>query len=227
MNAADRKLFIHSAHHSVGVVGDRSGLHRYSQGEAVGLSEAGGIVPIRAILVADDADAAARASRAAFQRSLERKVSLDCECADWSAVVLQFDEIRKADCVVLFWNGIHMGPPLAILRDIDRYREGTGMAVGGYREDAVFTEITTDGRAHPILSGVSSFGTHLSLTFDAMLSRDTTVLLATSDERARAVAWLEEGACGQTFHTLLGTPGDFLQPPFARLMLAALTWIGR
>jgi type 1 glutamine amidotransferase len=86
------------------------------------------------------------------------------------------------------------------------------------------------GADHPVLTGVGSFTTTGGLYKNPSVAADVTVLMTgTAGPVTEPVAWVRErkldgGAAQRVFYTSLGTPEDFKNPAFVRLLTNGLLW---
>ncbi len=108
---------------------------------------------------------------------------------------------------------------------------------GGHYENhygkgpATIARIDAGSAAHPILKAIPSgelrFSSHLYKCRE--LAPSTKVLLIANVEGkpdvTEPVAWLNIGEKRRTFYTSLGSPEDFEQPAFRRLLLNATLWL--
>jgi type 1 glutamine amidotransferase len=79
--------------------------------------------------------------------------------------------------------------------------------------------------AHPILQGVTPFGSPGSLYKNTPIAADTTLLLTgKADEHEEPVAWTRLHRGGRIFYTSLGHQQDFREPDFLRLLANAVLW---
>jgi type 1 glutamine amidotransferase len=85
-------------------------------------------------------------------------------------------------------------------------------------------------KEHPVLAGIPTsemrFPSHLYKCRE--LAAGTTVLLSATlegqGEVSEPAAWIYEGTKRKGFYTSLGSPEDFAQPAFQRLLLNATLW---
>ncbi len=108
---------------------------------------------------------------------------------------------------------------------------------GGHYENhygkgpATIARIEEGSAAHPILTAIPSgelrFSSHLYKCRE--LAPSTKVLLIATVEGkpdvTEPLAWLNLGDKRRTFYTSLGSPDDFEQPAFRRLLLNATLWL--
>jgi type 1 glutamine amidotransferase len=108
-----------------------------------------------------------------------------------------------------------------------------GSYKGHYGKDLPAAVTIPEGaKGHPTLEGIKAFGTTGKLYKNAEVARDATVLLrARSEEAEEPVAWVREGKAakrdfGRVFYTSLGTPEDFENAEFLKLLTNAVRWAG-
>jgi type 1 glutamine amidotransferase len=108
-----------------------------------------------------------------------------------------------------------------------------GSYKGHYGKDQR-AEVTVQDAAkqHPALKDIKSFETMGKLYKNPQVAGDAMVLLrAKSAEAEEPVAWAREGKSagkqfGRVFYTSLGTPEDFQNPEFLKLLTNAVLWTG-
>src|SRR5436190_9698224 len=94
---------------------------------------------------------------------------------------------------------------------------------GHYGDETAAVELAPGRSGHPVLAGINPF-TSRKLYKNPNLANDVTVLLEASIPGHReAVAWVREGK-RRVFYTSLGTPEDFADANFRRLLLNAIFW---
>ena len=90
--------------------------------------------------------------------------------------------------------------------------------------------IVERNKDHPVLGGVKNFSTTGKLYKNPHLAEDAKVLLrAKTAEYGEPVAWVrdaKEGERGRVFYTSLGTPGDFENAEFVKMVGNAVRWAG-
>jgi type 1 glutamine amidotransferase len=108
--------------------------------------------------------------------------------------------------------------------------------LGGHYENhygkgpATLAQVIPAAAAHPILTGLPTneirFASHLYKCRD--LGPTTTALLngrlENKPEIIEPIAWVNTNANRRVFYTSLGSPEDFQQPAFRRLLLNAVLW---
>jgi type 1 glutamine amidotransferase len=86
-------------------------------------------------------------------------------------------------------------------------------------------EFAPGAGSHPILQGVSPFGSRGSLYKNTPLAADATLLLTgKTEEHEEPVAWTRVHRGGRVFYTSLGHQQDFREPDFLRLLANAMLW---
>ena len=101
-----------------------------------------------------------------------------------------------------------------------------------YGNEAATLGVEPDAAAHPVLGGVDVAALTTTRLYKNMtLAATATPLLfgvsSGKDERQH-VAWVNQAGKSRVFYTSLGTPGDFAQSSFRRLLRNAVFWsLGR
>lgn len=81
---------------------------------------------------------------------------------------------------------------------------------------------------HPVLKVVEPFTTTGKLYKNPDLAADVTRLLtATTADATEPVAWVRQHKGGRVFYTSLGTPDDFENADFRRLLVNAIFWTAK
>ena len=97
---------------------------------------------------------------------------------------------------------------------------------GHYGDETATVELAPGRSGHPVLAGIKPF-TSRKLYKNPNLANDVTVLLDASIPGHREpVAWVRE-AKRRVFYTSLGTPEDFAEANFRRLLVNAIFWTTR
>jgi type 1 glutamine amidotransferase/nicotinamidase-related amidase len=107
--------------------------------------------------------------------------------------------------------------------------EVLGGNYSGHHRAGAKTEVKAvpDAVKHAILSGVQTpFSGHGSLYKVSPLAKSATPLLAGAipDQPQEPVAWVNQYGKARVFYTSLGTPEDFQQAPFRRMLSNAILW---
>ena len=224
---ARRKLFMHSAHRTIGVSGGGIELRPYCQLENFSSSPDGPLaVLMHVALAADRQDADARASLASFQQAVERHGDVQHHRVEIATIDAGLEDVTDVDCVVLFRQGLHIARRWS---DIDT----TPWAAENHEQPnkkspPIQIEIAPWPRRHPLLEGVGPFESRLETVPSEPVPADATVLLiGRTALEDHPIAWLEPLDHGRAFRTFLGSSEDFAQPDFVRFVLGVLRWIGR
>src|SRR5262249_52088852 len=86
-------------------------------------------------------------------------------------------------------------------------------------------QIAEKAKNHPILVGIKPFTTMGGLYKNPGLAKDVRVLLtASSSDHTEPVAWTRIHNGGRGFYTSLGTPEDFKDENFGRMLVNAIFW---
>ena len=86
-------------------------------------------------------------------------------------------------------------------------------------------KIEPKAKDHPVLKGVTEFKTKGGLYKNPNVADDVTVLLRGSiPKESEPVAWVREKDGRRVFYTSLGTPDDFQDPNFIKLVVNGLAW---
>jgi len=103
-----------------------------------------------------------------------------------------------------------------------------GSYTGHFGSGPVCEVSAADGaKEHPILDGVSPFGTVGSLYKNTPIANDTTLLLnGTTPDSTEPVAWTRIHNGGRVFCTSLGHQEDFRDADFLRLLSNGVLWAG-
>ncbi len=88
------------------------------------------------------------------------------------------------------------------------------------------TEVVSDAKEHPILNGVGKLKSRSSLYQASPLAGDTQLLLTGKipGEEPEPVAWTRVHNGGRVFYTSLGSPEDFKNSAFKKMIANALFW---
>lgn len=219
--AIRRKLFVHSAHRTVGVSTDGIAIRPY--GRLVdGAADRLDIPSRRVVLAVGSQDSEAAAALTLFERAIGRRNDLCYRRVSLDSLRSGSREFADADCVVVFGRGLqvvrHEG-------DLDIVLPSSG----GHSIDQRRTMRVEIAPApwHPILEGVEPFASQYQVVDGIRTADDATFLLVVqSAHRTTPVAWIEHRHYGGVFCTSLGTADDFRQPAFVRLVFNAIDWVG-
>lgn len=188
-----------------------------------------------------------------FQSFLERRARIECQRAfgkDKGEGLPGLEALNAADLLIVFTRRVTLPPAqLALLKrylatgkpviglrtashgfqnypEFDREILGGGYK-GHYTNSEVAVHIAAGRSAHPLLSGVAEF-TSRKLYKNPTLADDAVVLLeGTATAVREPLAWVRERNGGRVFYTSLGTPEDFRQESFRRLLVNAVFWTTR
>jgi putative membrane-bound dehydrogenase-like protein len=192
-------------------------------------------------------------SLAAFQKYLEASYPIECMRAfaksDKDKELAGLEQLDKCDVAVFFTRRLQIEGES--LDRIKKYVESKKPIVGirtashGFQNWLEFDKLILGGdykshfgqniecaitlepkaKDHPVLKGVSEFKTKGGLYKNANVASDVTVLLrGTIAEGTEPVAWVREKDGRRVFYTSLGTPDDFKDPNFIRLVVNGLAW---
>lgn len=94
-------------------------------------------------------------------------------------------------------------------------------------EPTTSVKLNPEAKGHPVLDGIVSFQSRASLYKSAPLADDCTLLMGGStpwSDGSQPVAWTRLYRNARIFYTSLGSPGDFENATFRRLLANALFW---
>lgn len=206
--------------------------------------------PLRICLLSASAEYESDKSLAGFQAYLEARYAVTCQRAfgkDKAVGLPGLEALDTADLMIVFTRRITLPPaqlervqkyiargrPIIGLRtashafqnylEFDRAVLGGGY-VGHHTNAEAGVQLAAGRSQHPVLAGVSPFPTR-KLYKNPTLADDVVVLLdgVTASDR-EPVAWVREQPGGRVFYTSLGTPEDFTQDSFRRLLVNAIFW---
>jgi type 1 glutamine amidotransferase len=161
------------------------------------------------------------------------------------------DQLETSDVAVIFTRRIKLPPEK--LAKVRKYMDSGKPVVGirtashaiqtwlefdhevlggdytGHAADKIARmSISPEAKDHSVLAGVQPFTTTGKLYTNAHPAKDITVLLtATTDDNTQPVAWVRTRADHhdqRIFYTSLGTPEDFQNVNFRRLLTNAVFW---
>ncbi len=164
-----RKLFMHPAHRTVGVVGAGIATGPYCRIANFSTNVAP-VAPTHVALAARKLDADACAALALFQQAIHQRRDIQCRQVDLDAVDVGLESLTDADCVVAFGQWIQVARHWL---DIDAAGLGgtdipvcpVGQSFSGRQkclphlgEDGPMeVELAAGARGHPVLEGVEPF----------------------------------------------------------------------
>lgn len=209
--------------------------------------------PLKICLLSASAEYESDKSLREFQSFLEQGARIECQRAfgsDKGAGLPGLEALNVADLLIVFTRRVTLPPAqLALLKkylaagkpviglrtashgfqnypEFDREILGGGYK-GHHPNSEVAVRIAAGRSAHPLLSGVADF-TSRKLYRNPTLADDVVVLLeGTTTAGREPLAWVRERNGGRVFYTSLGTPEDFRQESFRRLLVNAVFWTTR
>ena len=218
-----RKLFMHSAHRTIGVSDGGIKLRPYYRIEHFSPDDPLAM-PLHTALVAEAQDADACASLASFRRAVERHGDVKYHCVELAAIDAGLENMADVDCVILFRQGLHIARRWADI-DVAPYAVDNSC---NRQYEPVQIVLDAAARQHPLVDGVGPFESCLDTASYELVPDDAKILLfGRTAIQDRPVAWLEPLDNDHAFRTILGSPEDFRHPDFIRLVLSSLRWIGR
>jgi putative membrane-bound dehydrogenase-like protein len=193
-------------------------------------------------------------SLAAFRQYLEANVPVECVLvsakAEKDTDFPGLENLEKCDAAVFFTRRLRIegealdrvkafvksGKPIVGIRTASHgFQNWLAMdneVFGGdYKNhfgQKVECEVKVEPKAkdHPVLRGVGGFKTTGGLYKNPNVAFDVTVLLrGTIPQGTEPVAWVREKGGRRVFYTSLGTPDDFKDPNFTRLLVNGLAWV--
>ncbi|HWE36485.1 MAG TPA: ThuA domain-containing protein [Isosphaeraceae bacterium] len=210
--------------------------------------------PLKVCLVSGSAEYHSDDSLAAFRSFLEASYPARCtllkargesdlpglEALDDCDVALFFTRrlTIDGDQLARVKKYVEAGRPIVAVRTashgFQRWLEFDKLVLGGnyrghYTNDVtVRTRPASGAEKHPVLAGVAPIASRGSLYKTSPLADDAKLLwLGTSPEGEEPAAWVREPRGGRVFYTSLGTPSDFENATFRRLLVNALFWAAR
>jgi type 1 glutamine amidotransferase len=217
---------------------------------AAAAADGAGKHPLKVAMYSGSAEYRSAESLAGLKKHLEAEYGTSCSLhvVDEKGTKLTgIEDLEACDVAVIFTRRLKLdegqvaalkkycdaGKPVVGIRtashafqtwlEFDRDVLG-GNYQGHYREDAP-AAVKPVAAGHPLLEGVKPFTTKGKLYKNPDLARDVTRLLtATTPETTETVAWTRQHKGGRVFYTSLGTPEDFENPDFRRLVVNAIFW---
>ncbi len=229
-HASRRKLYMHSAHETIGV---SAGLAALQACDLSGFAVTADTPRrLRVYLVSGSPAHDLDESLEALEAYLTKHDGMHCSRALGEARhgLQGRENLARAGCLVLLVRGIEIvgaqtsgrGLPDRLEMDppVCRGRH-TGRDANGTTE----IRIVETARDHPILAGVEPFVSPGHLDELPPAAADATVLLSgTCSEHTEPVAWTRQPAGSRVFRTSLGHPDDFRRESFLRLLANAVRW---
>ena len=189
-----------------------------------------------------------------FKKHLERHGVVVTTSFGTNAKMLpNLDALKSADVMLLFVRRMDLPPEqMAILRnhwekgkpivalrtashafqadDIETFNQVLGgkyLGPGSYT--APFKAITNKtAKDHPILKGVGPIASRGCYRFGDLAAKTTVLQVVESDKKLKAPAtWVHEHRGGRVFYSTMGSPEDFLNENFCRLLVNAIYWTAR
>jgi hypothetical protein len=217
-----RRLFVHSAHRSIGVSTEGIALRPYCR--LAGSEADPHDAPSRRVVLATcGQDSEASAALALFERAMDGRNDLEYRRVQFHSTGAGSRDFADADCVVMLGRGLQIVRRWA---DLDATLPSLGSpSIPQHRPTRI--EIAA-GPWHPILEGVEPFASQQSHRVDGVrIAENATLLLvARSTGQTVPAAWIEHRHYGSAFCTSLGTLEDFHRPAFIRLVANAIDWVG-
>jgi type 1 glutamine amidotransferase len=209
--------------------------------------------PLKICLLSASAEYDSDKSLGEFQGYLETNYHMICHRAfgkDKGSDLPGLEALDDSDLMIVFTRRVNL-PPAQLERlhkyiaaghsiiglrtashafanylEFDREILGGGYT-GHYTNSEVKVQLLASHAAHPVLAGVTPF-TSRKLYKNPTHADDITILLEGSIPSHREpVAWVRERGGARVFYTSLGTPEDFKQESFRRLLLNAIFWTTR
>jgi putative membrane-bound dehydrogenase-like protein len=193
-------------------------------------------------------------SLAAFQKYLEANFPVECTRvfakAEKDKDLSGLENLEKCDVAIFFTRRLQLdgesldrvkafvksGKPIVGIRTASHGfqnwllmdKEVFGGDYKGHFGQTIECEVKVEPKAkdHPALRGVGEFKTTGGLYKNPDVAHDVTVLLrGTITQGTEPVAWVREKDGRRVFYTSLGTPDDFKDPNFTRLLVNGLAWV--
>jgi hypothetical protein len=95
---------------------------------------------------------------------------------------------------------------------------------GHYKDGEVKVEVVKANRHHAVLTGVSEFKSRKLYKNPSIAADDTLLLTGSIPEAKEPVAWVREQGGRRVFYTSMGTPEDFKDDNFRRMLVNAVFW---
>jgi putative membrane-bound dehydrogenase-like protein len=208
---------------------------------------------LKVLLISGSFEYKSDESLTAFQKYLEEKFPIECSRAfaktDKDKEIPGLEQLDKCDVAIFFTRRLQTdGDSLERVKKYVASKKpivGIRTASHGFQNWLEFDKLVLGGdykghfgqnvecdvliepkaKDHPILKGVQPFKTKGGLYKNANVSPDVTVLLRGKTADANEpVAWTREAEGRRVFYTSIGTPDDFKDPNFIRLVVNGLAW---
>jgi hypothetical protein len=249
-STARRTLFMHAAHRSVGILSDRATARPYCPIEPFSIADATA-APLQVALASFRQSADVASIQALFEQAVRQSVEIECCRVELDAAAASFDCLPGADCVVVFDRGLHMARHWSDLDVADLANDESGDCPNFHvNENGTVpfaeVEVVPDNDWHPVLMGVEPFRSDWNFSplraptegwsgeeqgvraaASTLPLGDGMVLLkAKLSGKEWPVVWVRHGRHGRVVRVILGSPADFGQASFVRMLCNALAWIG-
>jgi type 1 glutamine amidotransferase len=213
----------------------------------------GGDAPLRIAMYSGSAEYKSAETLPAFKKHLEERYNVACTVYDAAAIdnLPGLDDLATCDVAVFFTRRLKLsdeqiakvkkyceaGKPIVGIRTASHgfqtWLEMDKLVLGGdYKQHAGVKKaevaIVDAAKEHVVLAGVKPFTTMGSLYYNRDIAADVTVLLkGSTGDNTQPVAWVREQKGGRVFYTSLGTPDDFKDESFLRLLTNAVFWTAK
>jgi putative membrane-bound dehydrogenase-like protein len=208
---------------------------------------------LKVLLISGSFEYKSDTSLADFQKYLEANYAVECKRAfatsDKDKDLPGLEQLEACDVAIFFTRRlqiednaldrvkkyVELKKPIVGIRTashgFQNWLEMDKLVLGGdykgHFGQNVECDVTIEPKAkdHPVLKGVAPFKTRGGLYKNADVAADVTVLLrGTIPEGSEPVAWVRQKDGRRVFYTSLGTPDDFKDPNFIRLLANGLAW---
>ena len=206
---------------------------------------------LKVCLVSGSEEYHSDATLAAFQRDLEAEYHVACVLlkARGTTELPGLEALDDCDVAVFFTRRLEIegedlarvkkycesGRPVVALRTashgFQNWLEFDKLVLGGnyrghYANNTTMKAVLVDGaQRHPVMAGVEPIASRGSLYKTSPLAPDATpLMMGSTPEGTHPVTWVRTYHGGRVFYTSLGTPADFEEPSFRRLLTNAIFW---
>ena len=206
--------------------------------------------PLRICLLSASAEYKSDESLAEFQKYLESNYPVVCSRAfgkDKGNELPGLEALDASDLMIVFTRRVTLPPaqlerlqkyiasgrPIIGLRTASHafanYLEFDHDVLGGgykghFTNSEVHVSLVASNGNHPVLKGVTPFWSAKLYKNPTLALDDTVLLLGSIPGHTEPVAWTRPHAGGRVFYTSLGTPEDFKQESFRKLLVNAILW---